>query len=302
MGKLSRLIGLASDALDKNTGSGRGGHPADGNRSTDWGGLLRGAVDAVRGPADPATPERGSRPAPADPYAPPAAPGAGDRSARVAPTSPDRFSPPAPGSPRASKGGSDADRAAIARYDYLMQTADPQRIEQIHREAFSRLTPQQRSLVEARMREELAPGERPRSSSPDDLARAAGRAEAMKPGRMRGLLSRVRGAGAGGAAVAAGGAAVGLLGVVAGGAVLSTVAGPLLEQAANIGVDFGALAEGVDIESLAAGVDVEALAGGAGDLMGSAGDAVSGLGETASGWGEQLGNLGIPGIGDLFGR
>ncbi|RBO71352.1 cation-transporting ATPase, partial [Microbacterium sp. H6] len=62
------------------------------------------------------------------------------------------------------------------------------------------------------------------------------------PGRMRGLLSRVRGAGVGGAAVAAGGATVGLLGVVAGGAVVSTVAGPLLEQAANIGVDFGALA------------------------------------------------------------
>lgn len=196
----------------------------------------------------------------------------------------------------------DADRAAIARYDYLLQTADPQRVEQIHREAFSRLSPEQRSLVEARMRQEFEPGERPRSSSPDDLARAAGRAEAMKPGRMRGLLSRVRGAGAGGAAVAAGGAAVGLLGVVAGGAVLSTVAGPLLEQAANIGVDFGALAEGIDVESLAAGIDVESLAGGAGDLMGSAGETVSGLGDAASGWGEQLGNLGIPGIGDLFGR
>jgi hypothetical protein len=84
--------------------------------------------------------------------------------------------------------------------------------------------------------------------------------------------------------------------------VLSTVAGPLLEQAADIGVDFGALAEGVDLESLAAGIDVESIAGGAGDLMGSAGEAVSGLGEAATGWGERLGDLGIPGIGDLFGR
>ena len=286
MGKLSRLIGLASDALEKNSGSGRNSHPQDafrsqvGSRSTDGGGLLRGAMDAVRGQADPARPtDRVARPAPADPYA-----------------------PPAPGSGRASHHASDADRAAIARYDYLLQTADPQRIEQIHREAFARLTPPQRALIEDRMRQELAPEERPRSSSPDDLARAAGRAEAMRPGRMRGLLSRVRGAGAGGAAVAAGGAAVGLLGVVAGGAVLSTVAGPLLEQAADIGVDFGALAEGVDLESLAAGVDVEGLAGGAEDLMGSAGEAVSGLGESASGWGERLGDLGIPGIGDLFGR
>lgn len=310
MGKLSRLIGMASEALEKNSGSGRNGHSGDGSRSqdgsrsTDWGGMLRGAVDAVRGQADPGqspNPNQNGHPS-ENPYAPPASPREHARPASVAPSSSNPYAPPAPGAPRASQTATDADRAAIARYDYLLQTADPQRVEQIHREAFARLTPQQRTLVEARMREELAPDERPRSSSPDDLARAAGRAEAMKPGRMRGLLSRVRGAGAGGAAVAAGGAAVGLLGVVAGGAVLSTVAGPLLEQAANIGVDFGALAEGIDVESLAAGLDVEALAGGAGDLMGSAGDAVSGLGDAASGWGEQLGNLGIPGIGDLFGR
>lgn len=307
MGKLSRLIGLATDALEKNAGSGRNDHSAggsrsqDGSRSTDWGGMIRGAVDAVRGPAD-ATPraDQSTRTADADPYAPPA-PGAPNVRAGSTPPR-DRYAPPVAGSSRTAPAASDADRAAIARYDYLLQTADPQRVEQIHREAFARLTPEQRTLVEARMRQELEPGERPRSSSPDDLARAAGRAEAMNPGRMRGLLSRVRGAGAGGAAVAAGGAAVGLLGAVAGGAVVSSVAGPLLEQAAGLGVDFGALAEGVDVESLAAGIDVESLAGGAGDLMGSAGEAASGLGEAATGWGERLGDLGIPGIGDLFGR
>ena len=298
MGKLSRLIGLATDALDKSAGSGRSDHSAGGSRSTDWGGMLRGAVDAVRSPADGAPRTAQSAPrAAADPYAPPVS---GARSGAAGSTRPgEAYAPPAA---RSSNAGSDADRAAIARYDYLLQTADPHRVEQIHREAFARLSPEQRTLVEARMRQELEPGERPRSSAPDDLARAAGRAEALRPGRMRGLLSRVRGAGAGGTAVAAGGAAVGLLGVVAGGAVLSTVAGPLLEQAANIGVDFGALAEGVDLESLAAGIDVESIAGGAGDLMGSAGEAASGLGEAATGWGDRLGDLGIPGIGDLFGR
>ena len=179
MGKLSRLIGLASDALEKNSsGSARNGSPAGGSRSsTDWGGVLRGAVDAVRGPSDAAPRTDGSpagAPMPprasADPYAPPPAAGAGR-------------------TVRAGAAASDADRAAIARYDYLLQTADPQSVEQIHRDAFARLTPQQRTLVEERMRDELAPGERPRSSSPDDLARAAGRAEAMRPGRMRGLLS-----------------------------------------------------------------------------------------------------------------
>ena len=290
MGKLSRLIGIASDALEKNSGPARSGSPSDGSRSsTDWSGMLRGAVDAVRGPSDasradgarPAAPA--APPASADPYAPPPAPGDA-------------------GATRAGSVASDADRAAIARYDYLLQTADPQRIEQIHRDAFARLTPQQRELVEERMRDELAPGERPRSSSPDDLARAAGRAEAMRPGRMRGLLSRVRGGGAGGAAVMAGGAAVGVLGAVAGGAVLSSVAGPLVEQAAGLGVDFTALAEGVDLEALASGVDIGGFTGGAEELMGSAGEAVSGLGETATGWGEKLGDLGIPGIGDIFGR
>jgi hypothetical protein len=118
---------------------------------------------------------------------------------------------------------------------------------------------------------------------------------------MRGLLSRVRGGG-GGAGMVAGGAAVGLLGAVAGGAVLSTVAAPLLAQAGELGVDFAAMAEGVDLEALASGVDVEAFTGGAEGILGSAGDAVSGLGETATGWGDRLGEIGIPGIGDLFGR
>ncbi|MBT2485253.1 MULTISPECIES: cation-transporting ATPase [unclassified Microbacterium] len=295
MSKLSRLIGMASEALEKNSGSGRGSSSND-SGSTDWTGMLRGAVDAVRGPADQTPRETGGRPSaspagsPADPYAPPPAPGA------VA------GSPSRPGA-RPGGAGSDADRAAIARYDYLLQTADPHRIEQIHRDAFARLTPQQRSLVEERMRAEFSPGERPRSSSPDDLARAAGRAEALRPGKMRGLLSRVRGAGVGGgAAVVAGGAAVGVLGAVAGGAVLSTVAAPLLEQAAGLGVDFSALAEGIDIEALASGVDVDALAGGAEGIVGSVGESVSGLGETATGWGDRLGDLGIPGIGDIFGR
>jgi hypothetical protein len=169
-----------------------------------------------------------------------------------------------------------------------MQTADPHQIEQIHRDAFARLTPQQRAQVESRMRTEFAPHERPRSSSPDDLARAAGRAEAMQPGRIRGLLGRV---GGGAAAVGAGGLAVGVLGAVAGGAVVSAVAAPLLEQAAGFGVDFDALADGVDLGGIAEGAE---------ELTGAAGETISGFGEQVSGWGEQLGDFG--GLGDLFGR
>ncbi|WEK62573.1 MAG: cation-transporting ATPase [Candidatus Microbacterium colombiense] len=234
MGKLSRLLSLATEALDKSAGSATRSVPQREERSSARGG-------ASRGPSIP-----------------------------------------------------DADRAAIARYDYLLSTADPTQVERIHRDAFARLTPQQRTQVAERMRAELPPGERPASASAEDLGRAAGRSEAMRPGRMRTLLSRVGRGGAGGGAVGAvGGAAVGILGAVAGGAVLSTVAQPLLEQAAGFGVDF---------ESLAQGIDPEALTGAAEGLLGSAGESVSGLGEAATGWGERLGELGIPGLDDLFRR
>lgn len=279
MAKLSRLLGMAAKAVEKHLAS------ESGDSSS----------------------RHGSAPAPraaqSRPYSPPAA----HSSSR------DAYAPPPAGGTAGASTVSDADRAAIARYDYLLQTADPHRVEQMHREAFERLTPSQRAQVQERMQVELAPHERPASASPHDLARAAGRTEAARPGRMRSLLSRVQGGGAGGriGGAAVGGAAVGVLGAVAGGAVLSSVAGPLLEQAAGLGVDFDALAQGLDVESLMQGVDVEALAGGfdaegitgaAEGVLGSAGEAVSGFGETASGWGEKLGDLGIPGIRDLFGK
>lgn len=260
MGKLDRLFGMAAKALDLDGGDRREQRPA--------------------------SHERRSSPAPSGRNTPSSAHG------RYAP-------PPAPGAAPRAPHGTDADRAAIARYDYLLQTADPHRVEQIHREAFARLTPEQRAQVQQRMDSELAPGERPASSSADELARAAGRTEAARPGRMRGILSRVGGFGAAGVV---GGAAVGALGVVAVGAVGSAVAGPLLEQAAGLGVDFDALAQGVDLEAIASGLGGEELAGAAEGLVGSAGETVSGLGDTASEWGQKLGDLGIPGIGDLFGR
>jgi hypothetical protein len=268
MGMLDRLLGMASQALDLDGKKGEA-HTAESSRP----------LSAASG---------GRR----DPYSPP--PAADSRAHRR-------------GAPASSRRGTDADRAAIARYDYLLQTADPHRVEEIHREAFSRLTPAQRSQVQERMNAELPPHERPSSSSAFDLARAAGRTEAAGPGRMRGLLSRVRGVGTAGVV---GGAAVGVLGVVAVGAVSSAVAAPLLEQAAGLGVDFDALAQGVDLEGIASGLGAEDLVSGAAEgvsgaaegVLGPAGDAVSGFGDTAGEWGQKLGDLGIPGIGDLFGR
>ncbi|MCY7290303.1 MAG: hypothetical protein LH624_19175, partial [Cryobacterium sp.] len=203
----------------------------------------------------------------------------------------------------ASSGAIDnTDRAAMARYDYLLQTAEPHQIEQVHREAFERLTPAQRDQIQQRMRAELPAHEGPRTSGADDLARAATRTEASRPGFLRGLLARAggqesrsgggigRGALLGGAAAGAGLAAGGVLAAVAGGAVVSSVAGPLLEQAANFGVDFDALASGIDLEGLTGGVD---------EFAASAGESVSGLGEQVNEFGS---DFNLPGLDDFLGR
>jgi hypothetical protein len=198
------------------------------------------------------------------------------------------------------------DRAAIARYDYLLKTAMPEQLEQVHRDAFARLTPAQRQQVESRLRDELPASEQPVSSTPDDLARAAVRGEAHKPGFLRGLFSKPATAGAVGAAAGVGvgavagagiGVAGGLLAAVAGGAVLSSVAGPLLEQASGMGVDFDALGSLGGLEG-----GLEGVEGGLGDVASGAGEYASGIGEHLSGLGS---NFEIPGLGDLgglFGR
>lgn len=291
MVSFSRLFDLASKAVDKASSSGAGSRPAPGGR--DWRGMVRSAADAVTGD------RRGDAPASSTPppaagtpsrYAPPPAAG-----------TPGRYAPPPAGVTRGARhasGGASAatlsadDRAAIARYDYLLRTADPDRVEQMHREAFARLTPDQRAHVRSRMDADLDPRERPRSDDPADLARTAARAEAARPGRMSALLAKAGRGGLVGAGVVGAG---GLLAAVAGGAVVSAVAAPLLAQAGEMGVDFAGLAEGVDLEGLASGADLSSLAEGTGigELAGGAQDAVTGFGE-------QLSGFELPGLKDLF--
>lgn len=244
-----RVLGMASKALHSKVG----GSTFSGG-TTDWRQLVRTAADTVTGD---------SRTTSAQPRA----------SARPQDARPEQSVP--------------EDRVAIARYDYLLRTADPEQLEQVHRESFAKLTPAQRAQVEARLREVLPANEQPRSSTPEDLASAATRGEATSPGflrRMFSVPSALAGVSAGAAGVGIG-AAGGLLAAVAGGAVISSVAGPLLAQAA----EFGA--------------DVDSLAGDLGDFTGGAGDAVSGAGEQVSGLGEHVSEFGsdfpLPGLGDL---
>ena len=194
------------------------------------------------------------------------------------------------------------------------------------------------------MRSELPEGERPRSEDPHDLARSATRLGVLDPRRLTRLLGRSGGVGpsrangdgsgaddssrdgAGGrpsgeigkAALgagavglgAAGVGAAGLLAAVAGGAVLSSVGGSLLEAAIGDGIDVDALAPDLS-EQLAGFTDgferVEGLEGmgdfgGIEGLDGAAdglGGGITDLGEQLTGFGDQLSDLGI---GDMFGR
>lgn len=270
MSKLNRFISLAQKALEKagdssSSRSPQSGAPSQhrtaGSGQSDWRDMVRSAADRITGDSRPAT-----TPSSSTGYAPAGRDHAPTTSVQSA-----------------------TDRAAIARYDYLLQTAEPGQLEQVHREAFERLTPAQRQQVAARLRDELPPNEQPTSDSPEQLARTATRGEARQPGFLKKVFAGggARTAGAAGAGMAAGlgiGAAGGLLAAVAGGAVLSTVAAPLLAQATDLGVDFDQFAGGF-----------EEFTGEAGDLMGSAGDQISGLGE-----GFEFPDLG--GLGGLFDR
>ncbi|MDR7188519.1 hypothetical protein J2Y46_001342 [Microbacterium sp. BE35] len=286
MSSLNRLFGLAAKALDSSGSAG-----AKPGAGADWRAIVRDVAGAVTGDQRP--------------VATPPASAASPVPAASAPTTPIGLTPPpaspAAGAPHAP--ATAADRAAIARYEYLLQTSDPHQVEAIHREAFARLTPEQRAQVQAGMRAELHSAEQPRSAEAPDLARAAARTEAVRPGAMAGLLARV-GRGGRGASAAGGmasGAALagagGVLGAVAGAAVVSTVAAPLLAQAATLGVDFDTIAGGVDLDAIASGVDF----GGAGDLVAGASDQLAGAGEAVTGIGEQISNFELPGLRDLFG-
>ena len=262
---LQRILKLASQALNKS------GQPSTGSAgSTDWREIVRTAADKVTG-------DGRSKNAPPQP----------------APVSSTSGTPTSGGSASATD---PADRKAIARYDYLLKTADPEQLELVHRDAFARLSPAQREQVEARLRADLPVHEQPASSGPDDLARAATRGEAQHPGLLRKMFAS-RGAGVAGAAgvgAVAGvgvGAAGGLLAAVAGGAVMSSFAAPLLQEAAGLGVDFDSFAGGVD-----------EFAAGAGDYVGGVGEQVTGLGENVSNLGSDFEIPGLGSLGSFFDR
>ena len=274
MVNLNRILGMASKVIDKQMQQQRGQGSTDAanpqsSGGTDWRTIVRTAADKLTGDdrqrQQQAPQQHGQQQHGQQQH--------GQQSSGQ---------PQQHGQRPQQRGQADPDAVALAKYDYLLRTAPPERLEQVHHDAFARLTPAQRQQVRDRLNAELPPHEHLRDDSAATMARAATRAEVARPGLLKRALGGRGGSFAGGAAVGAGAMAVGGLAVaVAGGAVLSAAAGPVLAGAADLGVDF---------EGIAAGG--EEFLGGLGDHAGGLGEQVAGFGEQVSGLGEQAGGLG----------
>jgi len=212
--------------------------------------------------------------------------------------SPDRSAPPVP---QNSRNGQPAygpapgrlgneppqseDELAIERYRYLLRTAPPETIEQVHAEAFSKLSEPQRQQVLAELSAGLSPFEQPRSSNPQDLARAATRAEYMNPGFMERTLGSQ--AGPGGRQGPSMGSMIGssILGTVVGYVIGSALVSAFMAPAfADQGSGDGSGESGDSGSESGAGTEAAGADAGAGD----------------TGWGDAgAGDMG--GFGDLGG-
>jgi hypothetical protein len=142
------------------------------------------------------------------------------------PYAPQPPAPPVPGGLHPAPGD---DERAVARYRYLLRTAPPEALEQVHAEAFARLTPEQRSQVLAELSRDLPAGERPPGADPQSLARSATRAELRRPGYLEHTFSRGR-FGGGAAGMGMGGSIVGsMMGTIAGVVIGSALADALFD-------------------------------------------------------------------------
>ncbi|KQQ00933.1 MULTISPECIES: hypothetical protein [unclassified Rathayibacter] len=168
---------------------------------------------------------------------------------------------PAYGTPPGRSARSE-DEIAIERYRYLLKTAPPEAIEQVHREAFEQLTPEQRQQVFRELREGAPVGDAPRSDDPQALAQSATRSELRQPGFMERRFS----GGAGGMGFG-GVLASSMLGTIAGFVIGSALADAFLPDA---GGDMAAGEGGDGGDAGADGGDSGADAGG-GDWGGDSG-------------------------------
>ena len=162
-----------------------------------------------------------------------------------------------PQRPAQRAGARSDDEIAVERYRYLLRTAPPETIEQVHTEAFAKLTEEQRQLLFTELSSNAPVGEAPRDTSPNALATSATRQELRNPGTMeRSLGGNGNGMGFGSMVASS------LLGTVAGYVIGSALVGAFMpdpgasdaaadgngesEAGAEGGADSGAEASGAD--------------------------------------------------------
>lgn len=148
---------------------------------------------------------------------------------------------PAYGSPPERSARSE-DQLAIERYRYLLRTAPPETIEQVHREAFEQLTAEQRQQVFRELSEGAPIGDAPKDDDPRTLAQSATRSELRHPGFMEQRFS-----GGGGGMGFGGVLASSMLGTIAGFAIGSAIAGTFLPDVGGDVAGGDAWAGGADV-------------------------------------------------------
>lgn len=164
------------------------------------------------------------------------------------------FGAPTPEPESRRAGARTDDDRAVERYRYLLQTAPPETIEQVHAEAFTKLSPEQRRLVFDELARTAPAGEAPADDQPASLARAATRSELRQPGTME----RSLGGPSFGQMVGAS-----LLGTVAGYVIGSALASAFLPPLDAGATDAGASDAGAtDAGGADSGADAGADAGG----------------------------------------
>jgi len=185
------------------------------------------------------------------------------------------------------------DEIAVERYRYLLRTAPPATIEQVHEEAFAKLTPEQRRMLFTQLQADAPAGDAPQADDAHSLAVAATRSEMRQPGTMVQAL--------GGAANAGNGApgfgsmfASSLLGSVAGYVIASTLMSAFMPMdmggdnsaGADAGADSGSDA-GTDAGSGSDSSGEFTSADGAGDFGGGdMGGGDFGSGDMGGGFGD----------------
>jgi len=175
------------------------------------------------------------------------------------------------------------DEIAVERYRYLLRTAPPETIEQVHEEAFAKLNPEQRRMLFTQLQADAPAGDAPQADDAHSLAVAATRSEMRQPGTMVKALGG--GANAGNGAPGFGSMfASSLLGSVAGYVIASTLMSAFMPM--DMGGDNSAGADAGADSGSDAGTDAGSGSDSSGEFTSADGGGDFGAGDMGGGFGD----------------